>query len=384
MKYEFLYEIPSDSSLGKFLAQIKPGSTVLECGCASGYMTKILKEKLNCQVYIVEYSPEGFNNAKQYAVDGICGDLMQNHWKEKFAAIKFDYVLFADVLEHLADPLQVLRSATALLKDDGYVMVSLPNIGHNDIVTKLLQGNWDYTATGLLDDTHIHFWGINNLDNFFQDAGLGIVIRDCTTIPTGRTEQYNERNLVVNDEIYAVIKNRPEGEIYQFALILQKKEYLSQNHVEHIDRFPVVGSPSLNSESLQDLQKELLNKTGHIQLLLQSERELKANVQCKESHIEQLLQSERELQGTVRNQEAHIEQLLQSERDLLAENEKNAASIRQLQYDLGYQTSMADHFRKSEQKLQKQLEEACRIVDRLQYELGRKVSENRLLQENQD
>ena len=39
----------------KILAQIKPGSKVLECGCATGYMTCYMRDKLQCSVSIVEY-----------------------------------------------------------------------------------------------------------------------------------------------------------------------------------------------------------------------------------------------------------------------------------------------------------------------------------------
>lgn len=354
MKYEHLNEIKPDSSLGKFLAQITPDSVVLECGCASGYMTRVLKEKLDCQVYIVEYNPEGYENAIQYAVDGVCGDLMQDHWEKKFANVKFDYILFADVLEHLTDPLSVLKAAVKLLKDSGSVMVSLPNIGHNDVLVRLIQGNWNYTPTGLLDDTHVHFWGVNNLDNFFRQAGLEVVIRDCVLIGTGHTEQCDEAGLVLTDEIYAVIRERPEGEIYQFALTLKKSDYLIQHDMNRINLFPTTKSQSLPTESLQELRQELLNKDGHIQ---------------------QLLQSERDLQGSLRSKDGHIEQLLQRERELLAENERKASEIRKLQYDLGYQASMADHARRSEAELRNQLNEARDIIDKLQYELGCKIGE---------
>ena len=41
---------------------------------------------------------------------------------------KFDHIIFADVLEHLYDPYKVLKESVALLKDDGTILISIPNI----------------------------------------------------------------------------------------------------------------------------------------------------------------------------------------------------------------------------------------------------------------
>ncbi len=312
MKYSFVEEFDPNGAQGKLLSQVKPESVVLECGCASGYMTRYMKEKLGCTVYIVEYDRGGFDNAVQYAKDGICGDLMADEWFEKFADMRFDQIMFADVLEHLRDPISVIKRAVQLLKDDGVILISLPNVGHNDIVVKLLTGNWDYTSIGLLDDTHIHFWGLNNLDGFFAEAGLKITIKDCTETPTGRTEQYDNKKFPADEKIYSLIKDRTEGEIYQFVLTLQKSEYVEKNGIEAIDKLPRTASSSLGASSLQELQIQLSNKEGHIQLLLQSERELK-------SECNALRESCESLQTELNNREGECRQLREKENMYLNE-----------------------------------------------------------------
>lgn len=229
------------TSQGKILSQITPRSTVLECGCATGYMTRYMKEKLHCDVYIVEYDQEAFEIAKQYAKDGVACDLMTDEWTETLADIQFDYILFADVLEHLYDPLAVVQRAKQLLKYDGKIIVSLPNVGHNDIILKLLSGCWKYTATGLLDETHIRFWGIYDLEPFFQNAGLGITIFDSLNRPSFHTEQYIEEDtidILKYERIISHIDHRREGEIYQFILTLQKIEYIKAKHVTTVGRLP--------------------------------------------------------------------------------------------------------------------------------------------------
>ena len=68
------------------LGRIKHGATILECGCATGYMTRYLKEEFAASVSIIEYNEKAFNIAKQFAVDGICANLddtekWSNHFK---------------------------------------------------------------------------------------------------------------------------------------------------------------------------------------------------------------------------------------------------------------------------------------------------------------
>ena len=159
-KYDFEIDLTANSSTGIILNKIREDSVVLEFGCATGRMTRYMKEVLGCRVYIVEYDKDAYQTALQYAEDGLCDDIMQFQWVEKFQDINFDAIIFADVLEHLTRPEQVLEQAGHLLKEDGNIYVSIPNITHNDILMKLYDNRFDYTPTGILDDTHVHFWGL--------------------------------------------------------------------------------------------------------------------------------------------------------------------------------------------------------------------------------
>ena len=234
MKYQYEMDGNLETSHGRVVSHIPQGSTVLECGCATGYMTRYMSEHMGCRVSIIEYERAAFEIAKQYAVAGLCCDLMEGEWLEHFDGQKFDVILFVDVLEHLSNPGKVLASAAKLLKDDGLVLVSIPNVAHNDIILKLLHNHWDYTNTGLLDDTHIHFWGAENLDDFAQKAGFRIVCREGTYAPTLSTEQMVLRKM--SAEEFRLLQTRQYGEVYQFILTLQKEVYAAQNNIVQEDR----------------------------------------------------------------------------------------------------------------------------------------------------
>ncbi len=238
-KYDMPMDLSPDSIPGKIISRIAPGSSVLEFGCSYGRMTKYMKEHLQCEVCIVELDQEAFPVARQYAVDGYSGDIDQEGWYLHYAGRQFDRILFADVLEHLRDPLQALTRASSLLKEDGEIVISLPNIGHNDVLVKLFQNRFEYTPIGLLDNTHIHFWGLNNLEELARQAGFGIRVLDGAYQPAFHTEQQPRRQDTPS-RLLDVLACRPYNEVYQFFLVFQKQAWMEQNALtcqDHLQKF---------------------------------------------------------------------------------------------------------------------------------------------------
>lgn len=301
MKYDFVIdELDMENSFGKILSQVAPDSVVLECGCATGYMTKYMKEKLNCDVYIVEIEREAFEIAKKYAKDGICADLTKDDWCEKFAGKQFDCIMMCDVLEHVGDPKALLQKVVPFLKRDGQLLVSLPNVAHNDILMRMFEGHWDYQERGLLDSTHIRFWGIENIDQLFAESGLGITVFDATQLPTGGTEQYWDKECRVAPEFLAALRKRWGGEFYQFILSAQHMEYIEENKIETrwvIPKKTVKSDLPLIWEASDMLEKQEAErqKTAELVKILMADNEM-LNEKMRETRIyhEKLLQNVQE------------------------------------------------------------------------------------------
>ena len=279
MKYEIKIEkIDNDTTYGKALSMVVPGTDVLECGPATGHMTKYMKEQLKCHVSIIEIDPEMYHVARQHADNGICTDLMDDEWVEYYKECRFDTILCMDVLEHTTNPIQVVKNAAGLLKDNGFMIVSLPNICHNDIVAKMIQNRWEYTPTGLLDDTHVHFWGNDDLDTFFKSAGLTIVKRDAVYCATGYTEQFSDESCVFDEKTYDALTAREiDGEIYQFVLLIQKTQYVEENKIPKLNLFKK-GTMNSQKFNLRELNQTIKNQGGHIDQLIRKEREYQAEI----------------------------------------------------------------------------------------------------------
>lgn len=84
-----------------------------------------------------------------------------------------DLVLLLDVLEHLPDPLKVLRGVAEQLAPQGAIIVSLPNVAHLSVALPLLiRGEFRYRPAGILDKTHLRFFVRSSALELVADAGL--------------------------------------------------------------------------------------------------------------------------------------------------------------------------------------------------------------------
>jgi len=85
-----------------------------------------------------------------------------------------------DVLEHLPRPDQTLRALHAWARERGSpaLLVSVPNVGHVDLATKLVTGRWDVTPTGLLDETHLRFFNDRSVSALMSGTGFAEIARD--------------------------------------------------------------------------------------------------------------------------------------------------------------------------------------------------------------
>ena len=242
-RYDVGLDRKANDPLNIMLDHIQPNSVILEFGCANGRMTKYMHEQLNCTVYIVEYNKDDYKEAIQYAERGVCGDIMQMEWLRDFQGVKFDYIIFADVLEHLNDPEKIVKAAASILQEDGTLWISVPNIAHNDIILKLLKNRFDYTKTGLLDDTHIHFFTYRSLIDMCERVDLKPIYKDCTSVQTGTTEQSFSQELE-DDDFLELLESRVDGEIYQCVIEFAKRESSKYKNAVLVDniiqKIPVI------------------------------------------------------------------------------------------------------------------------------------------------
>jgi 2-polyprenyl-3-methyl-5-hydroxy-6-metoxy-1,4-benzoquinol methylase len=198
------------------IAAVPAGSDVLDVGAADGSVARTLSQ-VGCRVWGVEYDPEVAKMAAQWCEDVIVGDIEQLDLKGALGR-QFDVILFLDILEHLKDPLSVLREALDLLTERGYVVISLPNVAHAAMRAQFLQGRFPYTATGLLDDTHLRFFDPTSVHQFLRDAGLEVLDEDRVILPVDGTEIAIDADQL-DPAIAQQLVTDPEATSYQFLFV---------------------------------------------------------------------------------------------------------------------------------------------------------------------
>ena len=245
MKYDIDLD-PNDAntSHGVIVDLVGTGKRVLDVGCSTGYLSRLLKERGNGVVGI-EIDPEAAAQAEPWLEQTVVGDLEQLDLIESLGAARFDVIVFADVLEHLADPLRVLRQAAPLLQPGGSVIVSIPNVAHAAVRLALLEGRFDYRPLGLLDDTHLRFFTRTTLEDLLRASGLVAVERRRTTAEIFATEIPVDAERF-SSELVDRLRGDEDSTTYQFV---------------------IRAIPTDEGESARALAAELLGKDEQIQHL---------------------------------------------------------------------------------------------------------------------
>lgn len=148
---------------------------VLEIGCATGYISERLKAQ-GCYVVGVEIDKNAAKIAKEICDKVIEGDIETI----ELPPDKFDVITCIDVLEHLKNPKAVLEKVTYNLKENGIIIISVPNIANWKIRLNLLLGNFNYTETGILDETHLRFFTYKTIKELIDSSGLKVIYEDIS------------------------------------------------------------------------------------------------------------------------------------------------------------------------------------------------------------
>lgn len=174
-KYLYTYDIDGPSAPARVARIVGNDKRVLEIGSGPGALTRVLTEVGRNQVVALEVDPAAIEIVKHHCQRVVQGDLNSGVWTSVFDGEKFDVVVAADVLEHVANPLTVLRQMTTLVKPDGSVVLSLPMVTHASVGAMMLSGQFRYGDWGLLDRTHIQFFGLLDIQRLVADANLAII-----------------------------------------------------------------------------------------------------------------------------------------------------------------------------------------------------------------
>ncbi len=214
----------SSNSQSLLLRRVPANSRVLEFGPGPGRMTRYLVEEMGCQVVTVERDPAFSREAARWAKTALCEDIEHYGWASTLSGERFDCILFADVLEHLGDPWQVVARAKTLLADDGLLLISVPNVGHASVVLALLSDSWELNDSGLLDRTHLRFFTHQSARALLTGNDLVIEVEEATYRPVDDT-LVGRRLPPATRRLAPLAASKPFGHVYQFLFQARHASY---------------------------------------------------------------------------------------------------------------------------------------------------------------
>jgi 2-polyprenyl-3-methyl-5-hydroxy-6-metoxy-1,4-benzoquinol methylase len=216
-RYEREIDLASDSTHACVIRLVGSGKHVLELGCSTGYMTRVLRDQ-GCRVVAVEMDAEAAHRAKPFCERIVVGDIERLDLAHVLGQRRFDVVVAADFLEHLKDPLALLCSLKPFLRDGGYVVSSLPNVAHGSVRLALLGGRFPSTETGLLDRDHLHFYTHQSMEALFEAAGFAIGRLERQTLPLDASEVPYDASVVPVDVLQALSADE-DALTYQYVTV---------------------------------------------------------------------------------------------------------------------------------------------------------------------
>jgi 2-polyprenyl-3-methyl-5-hydroxy-6-metoxy-1,4-benzoquinol methylase len=207
------------SSHAQIIESIEPESRVLDIGCSQGLLARPLAERNIRVVGVDALAPERvvpeiesyFQRDLEQPLDLPLGR-------------DFDYIVVADVIEHLRERRELLVGARRFLKENGRLIVSAPNIALWFYRLSLLVGRFEYGPRGVLDRTHVHLYTRATLRREVRAAGFTIERERVTALPFELVFESTGRSRLVRSiaSIYHMLA-RMWPELFAYQIILEAR-----------------------------------------------------------------------------------------------------------------------------------------------------------------
>jgi len=187
-RYDYAFDPEGDAWAARILRRVPAGASVLELGPGPGAMTRVLVDRGH-PIVVVERDAQAVQQLLALGVKVIQADLEAGEWLPPVEQLeRFDVVLACDVLEHLVNPEALLRALLGVIKTNGRLIVSVPNIAYLGILAALRAGRFDYVEKGQLDRTHLRFFTRRTIESTLLVNGWIPIRWESNKVPIHHSE----------------------------------------------------------------------------------------------------------------------------------------------------------------------------------------------------
>lgn len=196
---------------------------ILDIGCGSGYAVTRFLARTGDHVQGIDMHPPNIAYAEKHFGGGGLSFACMDAQTLSTTGEVFDVIVMADVLEHLEDPVSILKTAVRLLSLDGMLLVTVPNgkgpfeiesalsrvpfLGHltlkfTDLLVAMLnktimKGAWNKVAAQSpkdlpynIESGHVQFFSAEDMLKLFKDSGMEVTSTGNVSFLSGPFANY--------------------------------------------------------------------------------------------------------------------------------------------------------------------------------------------------
>lgn len=146
-----------------------PPGRFLDIGCGLGFFMESVRRHAGWEVYGVEFGAGAVEFARrELGLDVRRGSLAEANFPEGF----FDYIQIRNVLEHVTDPVALLRECRRILKPAGTFHLFVPNGAVDSL--DLIRFEREEGRPGVSKSGHLFFFPRRTLLRMFEEAGFAV------------------------------------------------------------------------------------------------------------------------------------------------------------------------------------------------------------------
>ncbi len=186
--------------------------SVLDVGGGTGWLINTLKKAdnrfIDCNIVDIDEKAKKIAQDKGY--NFYLGRIEDVNFNKKF-----DLILMLNLIEHVVDPLIILKKAKELLKDNGLILIKTPNVSSLDSIL-FKNNNWG----GLHTPRHFILFNAKSFELLSKKSGLNIVSLKYTQGAPQWTTSI--MGLLYKYKIIKIDKNisMPEHPLYKYISIV--------------------------------------------------------------------------------------------------------------------------------------------------------------------
>jgi len=167
-------------AFAQHLKRLKTNGKFLDVGCATGFFINGIKKHSDWEVYGTDFGKSAVQFARdKLGLNVVEGDLADAQFPNAF----FDYVHVNNVLEHVLNPVSLLRECRRIIKPNGVFFLSVPN-GFNDSLD-LIDFWKEEKKPARSKSGHIFFFPARTLPLLFKQVGFEVETKKTYSLKRG-------------------------------------------------------------------------------------------------------------------------------------------------------------------------------------------------------